>query len=178
MKISIERALRHMAWSNQKVYEAVEKLPEDSLKSFVVNEEWTAYEILFHICSSAGFYVYRLGIGERPADIQEPAKISTLRELLSIHDKNLISAASQEDREIDFDREGKVIRRWASTILTQAVHHATEHRAQLIILWNLRDLNQSTSTILIYGHSTNMRKHLINRDSDFQSVISIHWIFI
>ena len=65
-------------------------------------------------------------------DIQEPAKISTLRELLSIHDKNLISAASQEDREIDFDREGKVIRRWASTILTQAVHHATEHRAQLI----------------------------------------------
>ena len=132
MKISIERALRHMAWSNRKVYEAVEKLPEDSLKSFVVNEEWTAYEILFHICSSAGFYVYRLGIGERPADIQEPAKISTLRELLSIHDKNLISAASQEDREIDFDREGKVIRRWASTILTQAVHHATEHRAQLI----------------------------------------------
>jgi len=36
-----------MAWANQKVYDAVELLPEESLKSFVVNEEWTAYEILF-----------------------------------------------------------------------------------------------------------------------------------
>lgn len=132
MTIGLERALRHMAWANQKVYEAVETLPEESLKSFVVNQEWTGYEILFHICDSAGFYVYRLGIGDRPEEIQEPAKVSTLRELLKIHDANLISAASQDDREIEFTREGKVIRRWASTILTQSVHHATEHRAQLI----------------------------------------------
>ena len=39
MTISLERALRHMAWANQKVYDAVEFLPEESLKSFVVNEE-------------------------------------------------------------------------------------------------------------------------------------------
>lgn len=132
MTISLERALRHMAWANQKVYDAVELLPEESLKSFVVNEEWTAYEILFHICNSAGFYVFRLGIGERPAEIAEPAKVKTLKDLLSIHDKNLITAASYEDREIQFEREGKIIHRWASTILTQSVHHATEHRAQLI----------------------------------------------
>ena len=49
MSISLERALRHMAWANQRVYEALETLPEDSFKSFVVNEEWTAYEISFHI---------------------------------------------------------------------------------------------------------------------------------
>ncbi len=132
MSISLERALRHMAWANQRVYEALETLPEESFKSFVVNEEWTAYEISFHICNSAGFYVYRLEIGEKPADIEEPAKAKTLRELLAQHDQNLISAASQDDREIEFGEEGKTIRRWASTILTQAVHHATEHRAQLI----------------------------------------------
>jgi len=85
-----------------------------------------------HICNSAGFYVFRLGIGERPDEIAEPAKVSTLKDLLSIHDKNLITAASQEDREIQFEREGKIIHRWASTILTQSVYHATEHRAQLI----------------------------------------------
>ena len=45
MTISLARALRHMAWANQKVYDAVELLPEESLKSFVVNEEWMAYEI-------------------------------------------------------------------------------------------------------------------------------------
>lgn len=132
MTIGLDRALRHMAWANQRVYEAVETLPEDSLASFVVNKEWTAYEILFHICNSAGFYVYRLGVGERPADIDEPAKVVTLKNLLKIHDQNLIAAAAQDDREIEFEREGKEIRRWASTILTQSVHHATEHRAQLI----------------------------------------------
>ena len=132
MTISLERALRHMAWANQKVYSAVETLPEESLKSYMVNEEWTAYEILFHICNSAGFYVYRLGIAEKPAEIAEPASVETLRGLLAKHDANLISAASQQDREIEIHRDGKVIKRWASTILTQSVHHATEHRAQLI----------------------------------------------
>ena len=51
---------------------------------------------------------------------------------METHDKNLLLAAAQDDREIEFKREDKVIHRWASTILTQAVHHATEHRAQLI----------------------------------------------
>jgi uncharacterized damage-inducible protein DinB len=132
MTISLERALRHMAWANQKVYEAVETLPDESLQGYVVNKEWTTYEIVFHICQSAGFYVWRLGIGDKPADIEEPAKVVTLRKLLETHDKNLLLAAAQDDREIEFKREDKVIHRWASTILTQAVHHATEHRAQLI----------------------------------------------
>jgi uncharacterized damage-inducible protein DinB len=132
MTISLERALRHMAWANQKVYQAVETLPDESLQSYVVNKEWTAYEIVFHICQSAGFYVWRLGIGEKPEDIEEPAKVGTLRNLLETHDKNLLLAVGQDDREIEFKREDKVNHRWASTILTQAVHHATEHRAQLI----------------------------------------------
>jgi uncharacterized damage-inducible protein DinB len=121
-----------MAWANQKVYQAVETLPDESLQSYVVNKEWTAYEIIFHICQSAGFYVWRLGIGEKPEDIEEPAKVATLRKLLEIHDKNLLLAVGQEDREIEFKQQDKLIYRWASTILTQAVHHATEHRAQLI----------------------------------------------
>jgi len=132
MPISLERGLRHMAWANQKVYAAVEALPEECLKSYIVNPEWHAYEILFHICDSAGWYVYRVEMLNEPEKIDEPAKISTLRELVLINDHKLISLAAQEDREIIFHREGKEIRRWASTILTQAMHHATEHRAQLI----------------------------------------------
>lgn len=132
MTISLERGLRHMAWANQKVYESLETLPNEAFTCYIVNPEWTAYEISFHICESAGFYVYRLGIGDRPEKIEEPAKISTLKNLLARHDANLIEAAQQDDRQIEFNREGKTIRRWASTILTQSMHHATEHRAQLI----------------------------------------------
>jgi hypothetical protein len=57
------------------------------------------------------------------------------------HDKNLISAASKDDREIEFSEEGRVFKRWASTILTQSVHHATEHRAQLISALEFKGFN-------------------------------------
>ena len=132
MAISLESGLRHMAWANQKVYKAVEALPEEALQSFIVNPEWTAYEMLYHTCTAAGGYAYRVGQGEKPAEIAEPAKVSTLRELIEKYDRQLIALAAEDDRDIVFHRDGKEIHRWASTILTQAMHHATEHRAQLI----------------------------------------------
>ena len=132
MTISIERALRHMAWSNQKVFSAVEQLPEESLQSYLLKPEWTAEEILSHICDSAGFYAYRLGVGPRNTPLKEPQKISELRTALARHDANLISAAGLEDQELEWVRDGRTLQRWSSTILSQAVHHATEHRAQLI----------------------------------------------
>lgn len=98
MTISIERALRHMAWSNQKVFSAVEQLPEESLQSYLLKPEWTAEEILRHICDSAGFYAYRLGVGPKSTTLEEPQKISELRTAVASHDANLISAAGLKIR--------------------------------------------------------------------------------
>ena len=37
-----------------------------------------------------------------------------------------------EDIQIEFtNSEGEQVKRWRSTILSQAIHHATEHRAQI-----------------------------------------------
>ena len=132
MTISLERGLRHMAWANQRVFESIEKLPVAALESFIVNPEWTAYRIASHICKSSGFYGFRLGLADRPEEIAEPVAISQLRELLNQRDQVLIGAARLEDTEIEFNRNGTIIKRWSSTIVTQAIHHATEHRAQLI----------------------------------------------
>ena len=63
------------------------------------------------------------------------AKVSTIKEYadrLAVLDAALITVAQQDDEEIDTTLEGKPVRRWKSTIITQAIHHATEHRAQLI----------------------------------------------
>ncbi|CAB4570279.1 MAG: hypothetical protein F2563_01215 [Actinobacteria bacterium] len=136
MTISIERGLRHMAWANQEVFNAVAKLPDDALQAYISNPEWTVGKIISHICSSATWYVHRLEIDDciDIPEVHSANDVLQLAALISQLDEKLIQAASQEDRELTYTYEdtGKVVKRWFSTILTQAVHHATEHRAQLV----------------------------------------------
>lgn len=136
MGISIERALRHMAWANQEVFKLVSELDDDALSAYISNPEWTVGAILEHICDGATWYLHRLEI-EHWVDIPNLQKVEDVRslsDLINSFDQKLIAAASQEDRELTytFEDTGKVVKRWFSTILTQAVHHATEHRAQLV----------------------------------------------
>lgn len=136
MAVSLERSLRHMAWANQKVFSAVGTLPDEALKSYLINPDWTAGTILEHICSGATWYVFRLEI-EDWIEIPKPitmADVAQLSAMLAELDSLLVSAAAEEDRELTYtdEEDGRVVTRWRSTILSQAVHHATEHRAQLL----------------------------------------------
>lgn len=132
----MERALKHMAWSNQQVFRAVAKLPDEALNSYISNPEWTVGKILEHICSGATWYIYRLEI-EGWIDIpgaKSAKDVLVLADLMKDLDQKLIAAANEDDRELVYTYEdtGKTVNRWFSTILAQAVHHATEHRAQLV----------------------------------------------
>ena len=135
MTISLERGLRHMAWANQKVFEAVATLPDKALESYIVNPKWTAGEICNHIAGGATWYVFRLEIEDWidiPA-VKTAADVKKVGKILYELDNKLIGVADQEDRELSHTDEQGVTRvRWASTILTQAIHHATEHRTQLV----------------------------------------------
>lgn len=136
MTITLARSLRHMAWSNQKVYESIAKLPDEALNSYIVNPEWTAAKILEHICGGATWYVYRLEIEDWVdiPKIEKSSDVLVVAKLLGDLDSKLVEAANNEDRELEYrlEDEDRVVRRWYSSILAQAVHHATEHRAQLI----------------------------------------------
>jgi len=49
-----------------------------------------------------------------------------------IVDKALFDSVKLDDIQIEFENyEGKLVKRWRSTILSQSIHHATEHRAQI-----------------------------------------------
>ena len=50
----------------------------------------------------------------------------------STFDKTIIEESRRDDESITQEIEGKSVTKLRSTIITQAVHHATEHRAQLI----------------------------------------------
>jgi uncharacterized damage-inducible protein DinB len=60
------------------------------------------------------------------------ADFARLKEQAAIVDKALLDCADLDDIQIEFKNyEDKLVKRWRSTILSQSIHHATEHRAQL-----------------------------------------------
>ncbi len=134
MTLNLERALMHMSWANQDVYKLIIALPDEALDAYATDPEWNVGEILRHIASSAGGYGARLkGVDAevlvRPTTMQELQMIA--KKLLS-NDAELLHLANVEDEKIAVTREGRTIHWMRSTIVTQAIHHATEHRAQAV----------------------------------------------
>jgi uncharacterized damage-inducible protein DinB len=134
MTLNLERALKHMSWANQEVYKLIIALPDEALDAYATDPEWKVGEILRHIASSSGGYGARLrGVDAevlvRPTTMQELQVIA--KKLLS-NDAELLQLANVEDEKIAVTREGKTTHWMRSTIVTQAIHHATEHRAQAV----------------------------------------------
>ena len=134
MTLTLERALKHMSWANQEVYKLIIALPDEALDAYATDPEWNVGEILRHIASSAGGYGARLkGVDAevlvRPTTMQDLQVIA--KKLLS-SDSELQHLANVEDEKIAVTREGRTIHWMRSTIVTQAIHHATEHRAQAV----------------------------------------------
>lgn len=123
-----------MYWANQEVYKLIIALADEALKAYATDPDWTVGEILRHIASSSGGYGARLkGVDAEvlvlPTTMQELQVIA--KQLLS-NDAQLLQLASLADEKIAVIREGKTTHWMRSTIITQAIHHATEHRAQAV----------------------------------------------
>jgi len=140
MAISMDRLLAHMAWANQKTISHLQTLPQESLTSFATNSEWHVAEIIHHIVDSGDHYAFRIsGIPAltKPGepcieDVKEIADLARIKEQAVIVDKALLECVKLDDIQIEFKNySGNMVKRWRSTILSQAIHHATEHRAQL-----------------------------------------------
>lgn len=134
MTLNLERALKHMSWANQEVYKLIIPLPDEALNAYATDPEWTVGEILRHIASSSGGYGARLKgndveVSVRPKTMQELQVIA--KQLLS-NDAELLELANVTDEKIAVIREGQTTYWMRSTIVTQAIHHATEHRAQAV----------------------------------------------
>ena len=143
-----EKLFKHMAWANSEILKKVAELPDEALDAYAVNPEWTVREIARHIVSSATWYGWRLldwknfteaesvnwqekldVTEEKPANAEELKK---LIERLGEADSVLLEAAAQPEGVVHREVDGELITRARSTIISQAIHHATEHRAQLV----------------------------------------------
>ena len=134
MSETTSRALRHMAWANQKVYEAVGQLPDKALSSYITNPEWSVATILKHIAEGATWYVYCLGVTdwEDIPSITSMDQLPALAHKLATFDAQILSQADQPEATLSIKEGERTFTALRSTILAEASYHATEHRAQLV----------------------------------------------
>jgi uncharacterized damage-inducible protein DinB len=146
--MNAQKLLQHMAWANHEILTKVAELPDEALDAYVVNPEWTVREISRHIASSATWYGWRLidkskftesqsAAWQRKLDLTEVQPHTSKDLLITIAylkdaDAELLAASKLPEGDVEREWNGEIIVRKRSTIISQAIHHATEHRAQLV----------------------------------------------
>lgn len=126
--------LRHMGWANQQIFSQVSERPDEALGAYITNPDWHVAEILSHIVKAADSYAYRLN-GREKSEITMPAttnEIKNLAKKLKKYDSELLELVNQSDSTVEVNRNGVITHWQAATILSQAVHHAIEHRCQAV----------------------------------------------
>ena len=130
---TLDRLLRHMAWANAALFARLADLPDSALALASPRNEWTVAMILEHIVMAAGGYAARLEGGPRPERTVPPTTVAELAELatrFAAYDARIRAQAAAPDGPAGYPYPETVLRA-RSTILGQAIHHATEHRAQI-----------------------------------------------
>ena len=131
---TLDRLLRHMAWANAAVIGQLAGLTDDALGLSAPRNEWTVAMILQHLVDAADRYAARLEGQPRPDRTPNlpPRWPSSPSSRLAAPPSTRGSAPRPPSRTGRRPRPdpGKAGRA-RSTILGQAIHHATEHRAQI-----------------------------------------------
>jgi len=127
-----------MKWANRLTIEHLQTLPDEALKAFATNSEWFVGEIMHHIVEAADNYAYRITNarcevpGEKIQELESIKDLEFLKVQSDAIDTALQECAKLDDIQLEFvNYSGNLVKRWRSTILSQAIHHATEHRAQI-----------------------------------------------
>ena len=134
LMITIEKALCHMAWSNQKIFSELASLPEEIFSLCAADGEWPIGKILNHFFAAAEWY--RFLLTEKPwTEIPKITNSATMKQLqpyLAELDHALVNESLKSDAEISFtDDDGSKKMTTRSLVLSQAVTHTAEHKGQL-----------------------------------------------
>ena len=130
---TLDRLLRHMAWANAQLVAVLLRQPVETWALTAPQNEWSAGRILAHLLNAAQGYATRLEGVPRPPDVETPTSPAVLTELgerLAALDAKLRAQATEPDVLLPHADPARP-HHLRSTILAQAIHHATEHRAQI-----------------------------------------------
>jgi uncharacterized damage-inducible protein DinB len=136
LSVTLDQQLAHMAWANTEMFSVLATLPAAAYDYTSPGSEWSVGAITHHLVTAAENYAQRLH-GEPRAEKRElpstAADLQVLAAALVVADAKLRAGAQLPGDEIltwiSFSGEELSVPRWV--LVNQAVHHATEHRAQI-----------------------------------------------
>ena len=130
----VERSFKHMAWANKQMLTLLKGLPDEAINFSAWNPDWTVGTIAHHIVIAEGRLISRIIEQPAPIEFEPPTKSAEISQLITIcadRDAQLLSLIDTPDEMRKFVRYGNEVEYLTSTILVQAVHHSSEHRAQI-----------------------------------------------
>jgi uncharacterized damage-inducible protein DinB len=130
----VERSFKHMAWANQQMLQILKELPDEAINFSAWNPDWTVGKIAHHIVIAEGRLISRIIQQPAPEEFEPPVTSAGIEQLITIcaeRDAQLLALINTPDEMRKFVRYGTEVEFLTSTILVQAVHHASEHRAQI-----------------------------------------------
>lgn len=141
----LQKMFEHNAWANLRLLDACAGLPAAQLDATVPGTYGRIRDTLVHIFGAEKSYLAAL-TGERPAHAFPPdggfPGFDALRSAARASGEGLVAVAARpsEDQIIHGERRGEPFSIPASTFMTQAINHATEHRAEIKTILTQQDI--------------------------------------
>jgi uncharacterized damage-inducible protein DinB len=138
------RLFRHMGWANQAVLRLLRDLPDSTLQLSAWNADWTVGKIMHHIVIAEGRLIARIDNESAPIESETPVSAIQLDDLIKLSadfDIEFSRVINSPEQTHYFNRYGKDMHAFTSTILAQAIHHAAEHRAQIADILAVNNLD-------------------------------------
>ena len=133
---TVETLFRHNAWANAILFERCAALSDAQLDASIIGAYGSIRDTLIHIANSERSYLQRITTGQPfrwPKAAPAPT-IAALQESIHASGNALVVAAPkvQPHDSVEVDWEGSPRSVPCAILLTQAINHATEHRAQIM----------------------------------------------
>ncbi len=128
-------SLQHMRWANQELLRKLAELPDECLALHANHDDWNVARIAHHLVAVSGRLHARIAGQPVLPDPTMPETMEDIPVLAHFAYKNdvaLIDDAQQPDSISTFTIFNREISQPRSLVLTQAIHHAQEHRVQIV----------------------------------------------
>jgi uncharacterized damage-inducible protein DinB len=128
----------HNLWANLSLLERCAELTSEQLDATIVGTYGSIYDTLEHIVTAEQSYFSRISTGQphRRSKDAPPLTIAEMMESVHTTGSGLIEWAPkvQADDTVQLDWDGTPREVPKTIILTQVINHATEHRAQIMVI--------------------------------------------
>ena len=131
--ISMDMALRHMKWADDRLFREIASLPDRALTFTYADPAWNVGHILHHMVRGGEWYRYIL-TGAKWRELTTPTSMTELDALrvylMEIYEV-LIEECAKPDEMVEFKDEDGPNSVPRAMILSQATYHSVEHRTHI-----------------------------------------------